>query len=389
MGASGGGIGEGPRACPFVALEFDRDRRSDEPDYRHRCYAEPTPAPRAIAHQEAYCLSPNFSACPIFQDWARRAAARPVSGPEAAAEAVAAAAAAATADEAGAVDEAEPSEEAEPSGDAEPELEAEEVNGEAALAAGDAEDSAGPEQLAAFSAPADSETPVPPPRAEWADDQAADESALADWEAEGAPESHDETESDVAPVPPFLAGRPEPPPSASPGPAPKASKVKREDVVPSWEIDGRYGAEPPASQPRDRFGGLITALAVLLILGLGVAGVIYLPGLLAGGGPPGSTPTSSIGFPTGAPPTASGSLPASEAPTLAPTPTPTTVQPTATPGPQASPIAYEIERGDSLRRIARRFGVDVADILALNPQITDPNHIEVGQVILIPQPAEP
>ena len=63
-------------ACPFVALELDRDRRSDRPDYRHRCYAEPTPAPRTIAHQERYCLSPNFSGCPIFQDWAVRAAAR-------------------------------------------------------------------------------------------------------------------------------------------------------------------------------------------------------------------------------------------------------------------------------------------------------------------------
>ena len=73
-------FGEGPAACPFVALELDRDRRSDAPDYRHRCFAEPTPQPRAIAHQEAYCLSPNFAACPIFQDWAIRAAARPVPG---------------------------------------------------------------------------------------------------------------------------------------------------------------------------------------------------------------------------------------------------------------------------------------------------------------------
>lgn len=70
-------FGEGPAACPFVALDSDRDRRLDEPDHRHRCYAEPEPAPRAIAHQRAYCLSPNFPGCPIFQDWAVRAAARP------------------------------------------------------------------------------------------------------------------------------------------------------------------------------------------------------------------------------------------------------------------------------------------------------------------------
>lgn len=71
-------FGEGPAACPFVALDSDRDRRAEEPDHRHRCYAEPEPAPRAIAHQRAYCLSPTFAGCPIFQDWAVRAAARPV-----------------------------------------------------------------------------------------------------------------------------------------------------------------------------------------------------------------------------------------------------------------------------------------------------------------------
>src|SRR5215217_2751018 len=69
---------EGPTACPFVALDRDRERRADEPDSRHRCYATPVPEPRALAHQRNFCLTPTFSACPIFQDWAVRAAARPV-----------------------------------------------------------------------------------------------------------------------------------------------------------------------------------------------------------------------------------------------------------------------------------------------------------------------
>ncbi|HET7727217.1 MAG TPA: LysM peptidoglycan-binding domain-containing protein [Candidatus Limnocylindrales bacterium] len=70
---------DGAPACPFVAFEDDRDARSTAPDHRHRCYAEPRPAPRALAHQEAYCLSSAFAVCPTFQDWARReaAAARP------------------------------------------------------------------------------------------------------------------------------------------------------------------------------------------------------------------------------------------------------------------------------------------------------------------------
>src|SRR5262245_13148762 len=68
--------GDGPPACPFIAFEDERDERSSSPDHRHRCFAEVTPAPRALAHQEAYCLSSAFPVCPTFQDWARREAAQ-------------------------------------------------------------------------------------------------------------------------------------------------------------------------------------------------------------------------------------------------------------------------------------------------------------------------
>ena len=69
-------LADGASACPFVAFEDDRDERATVPYHRHRCYAEPHPTPRALAHQEAYCLSSAFPVCPIFQDWARREAAR-------------------------------------------------------------------------------------------------------------------------------------------------------------------------------------------------------------------------------------------------------------------------------------------------------------------------
>ena len=65
-----------PAVCPFVAFADERDLRAAEPDHRHRCYAESPPAPRALAHQSRYCLSPTFTGCPIFQDWAAREAAR-------------------------------------------------------------------------------------------------------------------------------------------------------------------------------------------------------------------------------------------------------------------------------------------------------------------------
>ncbi|MGH2466358.1 MAG: hypothetical protein ACRDGL_01280, partial [Candidatus Limnocylindrales bacterium] len=74
------GPGDVPMACPFIAFDDDRQRRSTQPDHRHRCYAETPAAPRAISHQEAYCLTGNFPACPTFQDWARREAARSVAG---------------------------------------------------------------------------------------------------------------------------------------------------------------------------------------------------------------------------------------------------------------------------------------------------------------------
>jgi hypothetical protein len=66
----------GASVCPFVAFEDNREERASRPDHRHRCFADVRPATRALAHQEAYCLSPAFPACPTFQDWARREAAR-------------------------------------------------------------------------------------------------------------------------------------------------------------------------------------------------------------------------------------------------------------------------------------------------------------------------
>src|SRR5215210_4942895 len=73
-------IADGAPACPFVAFEDDRDERAASPDHRHRCYAESEPAPRALAHQEAYCLSSAFPVCPTFQEWARREAAHTRAG---------------------------------------------------------------------------------------------------------------------------------------------------------------------------------------------------------------------------------------------------------------------------------------------------------------------
>lgn len=44
---------------------------------------------------------------------------------------------------------------------------------------------------------------------------------------------------------------------------------------------------------------------------------------------------------------------------------------------------YTVVAGDTLSRIAARFGLTLAQLLALNPQITNPNLIQIGQVINI------
>lgn len=45
---------------------------------------------------------------------------------------------------------------------------------------------------------------------------------------------------------------------------------------------------------------------------------------------------------------------------------------------------YRIKRGDSLSKIAKRSGITLSQILAVNPQIKNPNRINVGQLITLP-----
>lgn len=62
---------------------------------------------------------------------------------------------------------------------------------------------------------------------------------------------------------------------------------------------------------------------------------------------------------------------------------PTTVSATA--APTTIPTSYEIQQGDSLFSIAEQFGIDVTALAALNG-ITNPDYIQAGQVLQLPQP---
>lgn len=63
----------------------------------------------------------------------------------------------------------------------------------------------------------------------------------------------------------------------------------------------------------------------------------------------------------------------------------------STPGnpPPTTGAVYTVQPGDTLGKIAARFGTSVNALLAVNPQITNPSLIYVGQVINLPSGTNP
>ena len=372
----------GPTACPFVAFEQDRDQRSDQPDYRHRCYAEQVPAPRTITHQQKFCLSPDFAACPVFAEWALRAAARPIAPTptdqsEAAPLVGVVATTAAPDPGANAQDvwferlERGHQVEGAPGGEGEKWPDSMDtslpVAGAAAAAAAASSEAADGQQLAVFGAspsePVGQALPSAP-----------------QGTAEGEPEPTGD-EVDEVPLPTFLSAR-----SSRPRAAQAPERVTPENVVPSWDIDDRYGAQP-AREPDGEgpFSRILTLVAVLIILALGVATVLIVPGLLAGGSGQTLRPSfvaAQSGFATPLA-TSVAVLPGG---TSAASVTPVESIPTPEATPTPTPRTYTIQPGDTLKRIAREFGVTMDQILAANPQISDANDIQVDQRIVIPSP---
>lgn len=72
------------------------------------------------------------------------------------------------------------------------------------------------------------------------------------------------------------------------------------------------------------------------------------------------------------------SIPAGGAPPVTPPP--------SQPGP-TSAGTYVVQWGDTMRKIAGRLNVSLNDLLAVNPQIANPNRIFFGQVINVPASA--
>ena len=375
-------------ACPFVAFVDDRDERADVPDHRHRCYAEIRPAQRALAHQQAFCLSAGFAQCPTFQDWARRESARARSAASSqrqiadAPEIVEIEPAAAVAAAAAAGIDPDPEPEDVPFDDrasrnphrdwADPPpwtdpglpMPGPETDAPGFLVSRSPASEEGAVAAAGLSASRWLQD-VPPPRET---DEALAPTPDTDDELERAL-AEDRANRELAALPPVgasgiasssrAARRSNPP--AAPQTVSSARRRTPERAVagPSWERPRRYEAYPTLktriglpSIPRIGLAALAVVVAAAVLF--------FLPFLLRGGGQSGGVVAS---------PTPSVAASAAASPTVAA---------------PATPKVYVVKAGDTLLKIAKRFGLTVDQLLAANKQITNPNKIAVGDEIIIP-----
>ena len=419
---------DGSPACPFVAFEDDRDERADGPDHRHRCFAEAVPAPRALAHQEAYCLSSAFPVCPTFQEWARREAAHAVPGaatigedaesaaagaPAAARVAGAAGLAGAAAAASGVSDDGEEADDLWSQPPPEPPLEERPrrnpprdwaapppwASGASAASAAGMAAAAGsrshrdqPDVLGA------------PPEAQGLAGSAADRLARGegldeDWAARPSTPTRPPADSPASPADPDLAGlvsraarqaevsesHVDVRPPAKAGRRPTVSSTRdrsrdrdreRERAAgaaathdgPSWEKARRFEAYPSIKTRAN-----LPSLSGIPTIGILAGGILlaaivlfFLPGVLGIGGRDDGVTTTS----------ASPSSAVEESPSLSPTPVP-----------EPTPQVYTIKGGDTLSKIARQFNVSLDALLAANKDtIKNPNRIRVGDEIVIPLP---
>lgn len=158
-------------------------------------------------------------------------------------------------------------------------------------------------------------------------------------------------------------GRGEPAPR-NPGQQPDPGEL----FGPAWERPRHYEAYPslrtrigiPAigGLPKVAMWGLILLLAALFLF-------LFGPALLGvgkdGKGVTGASPT----------PVATEDVTAAPSPTAVPAPT---------------PQVYVVAKGDTMSKIAKKFGLTVEEIMTANPQIKNPNKIKIGDQVTIPVP---
>ena len=429
-------LADGAPACPFVAFEDDRDERASVPDHRHRCYADQRPAPRALAHQEAYCLSSAFPVCPTFQDWARREAARSRDGAPtapsasagmnraasgaAAADAVSSAAALGAGESLGAVasagaaasvesgDEARSASAAKPSAD---------DHGDADDRSFDDPHDRHADDSARRNPPRD--WAAPPPwlasnearRGEDAEPPAflgrrASEpgqglaGSPADRLAGGPPPAH-RGESDegvwstdsrsaaalgaglaVGGAGASAAGRRrESPDDHDEGvdhddrdPADEARPISRRPRAYAQHLGGPDGPDWERPRRYEVYPAIKTRVGMPAIpRTLGLFGLVIVVAIALLLLPS----ILNLGGTASPGASAGASQRSAASPSLAPTE-----------APAATPVVYTIKQGDTLLKIAKAHGLTIEELMAANPAIKNPNKISVGQQITIPTPSD-
>ena len=411
-------------ACPFVAFEDERDERADRPDHRHRCYAEPDPAPRALAHQEAYCLSSAFPVCPTFQEWARREAAHARAGGTPTPTPTGATVTAPDPDSADAPGDGTPDTEDDPWERRHDERPVEErprrnpprdwaapppwASGAAGMAgAAGAAGGAGGAGLAGAGGAAAAGAAGPPGfvgsraaedgrgLAGSAADRLARDVGAVDPDLDDEPLGRPPSDHPSAPADAELAGlvggaavassrgeRDGPAPVARSGRPPSVSSTRDRDRErereqrererergradgPAWEGQRRLEAYPQIRPGRSMpsMSGLPRVAVLAGALAIAALALFFLPALFGVGGDGDTDPT--------------------------PTPTAAVASatPEPTPPPAPTPQVYVIKEGDTLSKVARAFGLTLDELLAANTEtITNPDRITVGDEIVIPVP---
>ena len=366
-------IVDGAPACPFVAFDDERDARATSPDHRHRCYAEVRPAPRALAHQEAYCLSSAFPICPTFQDWAKREAAKAHAGAEPA-EAYAGAEPAEPARrpaEPHAADLAEPGSRGTP-GSTDPTSSRNPPRSWAApppWMTGSASDEFDEDDRAVL--------PSTPSRGSGLSGSFADRLAggasAAPLEAVpgfAAPEPEAGAGRAEGPLPPRRGAPPARLPNRTSSNGADRGRPEDEEVQergPSWERPRRREAYPPLKSriglPSMSASPILASIAAVV---LAAVALFFLPTLLG------------IVFSP-----AASRAPSTSVPGSSPAASPTIAAVTAVPKPTAQ--VYVVQAGDTMSRIASKFGVPLQLLVDTNKAtIPNPDVLALGQQVIIP-----
>lgn len=162
---------------------------------------------------------------------------------------------------------------------------------------------------------------------------------------------------------------------------PSGSGTRRGPSYPAWE-------RPPTAFDYPRLRGRegrrpISPIWPVVFTASGVAVVLFvlvvLPALMGHGG------GAAVASP-------SGSLVASHStgPSNSPVVTPSSLKSggNGSPVPQVSYAQYQVKSGDTITKIAKKYGLKSWELLLANPDLASPDNLRIGLTLNIPQPGQ-